>query len=179
MKMKKERMGGRETTTLSLSLSIYIYISLSLSPSGACFVLSCLQLAKLVRAIHLQLSRFYASRRADRSRATSLQSLSWSYQESKKVGGGERSWAPSCPSKPSCTCNLTRTKLLVACCCRVPLDVDGNENEQLLATVCKLGALQGQVDLQGVFLKIDDFIKPKESCTGIPGEQALLRKSNT
>ena len=40
-----------------------------------------------------------------------------------------------------------------------------------------LGALQRQVVLQGAFVKIRDFIKFKGFSCGIPGEQALLRKS--
>ena len=35
----------------------------------------------------------------------------------------------------------------------------GHEGEDGLSTVCKLGALQRQVDLQGVFVKTGDFIK--------------------
>ena len=33
----------------------------------------------------------------------------------------------------------------------------------MFSTVCKLGALQRQVDLQGVFLKTSDFIEFKGS----------------
>ena len=47
-----------------------------------------------------------------------------------------------------------------------------------LSTVCKLGALQRQVDLQGVFVKIGDLLNLKVSC-GILREKALLRKSKT
>ena len=47
------------------------------------------------------------------------------------------------------------------------------------STVCILGALQRQVDLQGVFVKIGDFIKFKGFSCGIPREQAILRKSKT
>ena len=47
------------------------------------------------------------------------------------------------------------------------------------STVSKLGALQRQVHLQGVFVKIGDYIKFKGFFSGVLKEQALLRKSNT
>ena len=50
---------------------------------------------------------------------------------------------------------------------------------KIISTVCILGALQRRVDLQGVFVKIGDFIKFKGSSCGIPREQATLRKSKT
>ena len=44
--------------------------------------------------------------------------------------------------------------------------------------VCKPGALQRQVALQGAFVKISDFVKFTGSRTGISKEQVRLRKSN-
>ena len=45
--------------------------------------------------------------------------------------------------------------------------------------MCMLGALQRQVDLQGAFVKIGDFMKLKGFSCGIPREQAILKKSTT
>ena len=55
--------------------------------------------------------------------------------------------------------------------------------DYLCSTVCKLGALSGQVDVQGVYVKIGDFIKFEgflvTNLSGFPREEALLRKSTS